>query len=234
MGIVPIENSLTGSIHEVYDLLLEFPLEIVGEVFRPIPHRLLGIAKARLEDVKDVYSHPQALWQCEAFLEELGAERHAFYDTAGAARWVAEQEDPTKAAIAGPLAARLYGLEVLREEVADFEHNTTRFLALALPGGLPSEAPEGEKWRTSLVVELKHEPGALYRALGSFAERGINLTKLESRPLRTERWRYRFYLDFEGHRGEPHVQDALECLQEQAVFLRVLGSYPQGLEELSG
>ncbi len=228
VGIVPIENSLTGSIHEVYDLLLEFPLEIVGEVFQPIAHKLLGLPGARLEGIRDVYSHPQALWQCESFLETLGAERHAFYDTAGAARWVAEQGDPVRAAIAGPLAAELYGLEVLREDVSDCERNTTRFLALTLPGRVPPEAPGGQRWRTSLVVELRHEPGALYRALGIFAERGINLTKLESRPLRTERWRYRFYLDFEGHRGEAHVQDALARLREQAVFLRVLGAYVKG------
>ena len=231
VGILPIENSLTGSVHEVYDLLLEYPLEIVGEVFRPIAHRLLGVPGARLEDVKAVYSHPQALGQCARFLEELGAEQHAFYDTAGAAKWVAERGDPTQAALAGPLAARLYGLEVLRGDIADSEHNTTRFLALMLPGGLAP--PEGAfhlhtQWRTSLVVELRHEPGALYRALGIFAERGINLTKLESRPLRTERWRYRFYLDFEGHRGEPRVREALERLEQQAIFLRVLGSYPQG------
>ena len=231
VGILPIENSLTGSVHEVYDLLLEYPLEIVGEVFRPVAHRLLGVPGARLEDVKAVYSHPQALGQCTRFLEELGAEQHAFYDTAGAAKWVAERGDPTQAALAGPLAARLYGLEVLRENIADSEHNTTRFLALVLPGGLAP--PEGAfhlhtQWRTSLVVELRHEPGALYRALGIFAERGINLTKLESRPLRTERWWYRFYLDFEGHRGEPRVREALERLEQQAIFLRVLGSYPQG------
>lgn len=233
-GILPIENSLTGSVHEVYDLLLEFPLEIVGEVYQPVAHRLLGVPGARLRDVRDVYSHPQALGQCLRFLEGLGAELHAFYDTAGAAKWVAEQGDPSKAAVAGPLAAELYALEVLREGIADDEQNTTRFLTIALPGKPPrSEGPDppDRGWRTSLVVELRHEPGALYRALGIFAERGINLTKLESRPLRTERWRYRFYLDFEGSRTEPRIREALERLQGEAAFLRVLGSYPQGEAE---
>ncbi len=231
VGLLPIENSLTGSIHEVYDLLLEYPLPIAGEVFLSIEHRLLGLPGADLGEVEHVYSHPQALWQCERFLYEVSAEQHAFYDTAGAAKWVAEQNGPRSAAIAGKLAAELYGLETLKERIATYDHNTTRFIVVraspAQPGrpGSPSE-----RTKTSLVVELRHEPGALYRALGIFAERDINLTKLESRPLRTEKWRYRFYLDFEGHRDAPNVRDALQALEEQAAYLRVLGSYPEGYQ----
>jgi prephenate dehydratase/chorismate mutase/prephenate dehydratase len=230
-GLLPIENSLTGSIHEVYDLLREYPHSIVGEVFLSVEHRLLGPPGAALGSVERVYSHPQALWQCERFLSELNAETHAFYDTAGAAKWVSQQDDPRYAAIAGRLAAQLYGLETLREYIATYDHNTTRFIVVRrAPGRLDHPAGGLESVKTSLVVELKHEPGALYRALGIFAERGINLTKLESRPLRTEKWRYRFYLDFEGHRDAPNVREALRELERQAAALRVLGSYPSGLE----
>jgi prephenate dehydratase len=239
MGLLPIENSLTGSIHEVYDLLLEFPLSIVGEVFQPIEHKLLGLPGASLEHIKHVYSHPQALWQCERFLSALSAKQHAFYDTAGAAKWVAEQRNPHYAAIAGPLAARLYRLEVLCERIADYEHNITRFLLVA-PASFHLAAQTraqdqgaAQNWKTSLVIELSHVPGALYRALGIFAAHRLNLTKLESRPLRTEPWRYRFYLDFEGRVSDPAAQRALQQLEACVQGVKVLGSYPQGRGEPS-
>ncbi len=242
IGLVPVENSLTGSLHEVYDLLLEFAervrLQIVGEVEQPIEHKLLGLPGASLDAIERVYSHPQALWQCRRFLDELGVETQAFYDTAGAARWVAQQRHKGWAAIAGPLAAELYGLVVLREGISDYPHNATRFWAVARPnrasqrplGGAekPDDAPGPWrwKWKTSLVLELPHVPGALYRALKIFAEHDVNLTKLESRPVRTEPWRYRFYLDFEGSLHGPSARAALQKLSEYAQRLRVLGSYP--------
>ena len=232
LGVLPIENSLTGSIHEAYDLLLEFSLPIVGEVFQPIEHKLLGLPGSSVEELQHVYSHPQALWQCERFLSALSAEQHAFYDTAGAAKWVAERQDPTRAAIAGKLAAQLYGLEILHEHIADYEHNVTRFLLLASEDfeALAQARSRGStrRWKTSLVIELPHVPGALYRALGIFATHNLNLTKLESRPLRTELWRYRFYLDFEGHLRDPATKQALQELEAYAQSVRVLGSYPQG------
>ncbi len=224
-GFLPLENSLTGSIHEVYDLLLEYPLFIIGEAFLKIEHALLGLPGSRMEQIEHIYSHPQALWQCETFLETVEAQRHAFYDTAGAARWVAEQKDPRNAAIAGRLTARLYGLVVLKESIATSKENTTRFIAIAR--NQLSSCPQGA-CKTSVVIELPHEPGALHRALEPFAKRGINLTKLESRPLRTENWQYRFYLDFEGYQDDSPIQRALEELKEHVVHLRVLGSYPQG------
>lgn len=228
-GFLPIENSLTGGIGEVYDLLLDYSLRITGEVFLSIQHALLGLPGSQLEQIEHVYSHPQALWQCEAFLEKLEAQRHVFYDTAGAAKWVAERGDPRSAAIAGRLAAQLYGLDVLREKIATSKQNATRFIVVSKTEN--SSRPEGP-CKTSLVVELPHEPGALYRALAPFAERGINLMNLESRPLGTENWHYRFYLDCEGHQADPEVQKALIKLRKCVTNLRILGSYPRMSHDL--
>ena len=224
-GFLPIENSLTGSIGEVYDLLLDYSLSITGEVFLSIQHALLGLPGSRLDQIEHIYSHSQALWQCEEFLEKLKAQRHAFYDTAGAAKWVAEQRDLRNAAIAGRLAAQLHGLTVLKEKIATSQQNTTRLIVVSKTEN--SSRPQ-ELSKTSLVVELAHEPGALYRALEPFAGRGINLTKLESRPMRTENWRYRFYLDFEGHQANSHIQMALQELKKCVVNMRILGCYPRG------
>lgn len=222
-GLVPIENALTGSIHEVYDLLLAHELPIGGEVILPIRHELLGVPGSSLDGIQAVHSHPQALWQCERFLDELNAERVAFYDTAGAARWVAEGDDAAHAAIAGPLAAELYGLVTLARDVATRPHNATRFVILGEPSAkLAKTAP----YKTSLVVELAHEPGALYDALLPFSQHGVNLTKLESRPMGDAPWQYRFYLDLEGHVATPSVQAALDELGARVASYQVLGTYP--------
>ena len=230
-GFLPIENSLTGSIGEVYDLLLNHALNITGEVFLSIQHRLLGLPGSQLEQIEHVYSHPQALWQCEKFLEKLKAQRHVFYDSAGAAKWIAEQKDTRNSAIAGRLAAQLYGLAVLKESIATSKQNTTRFVVVSQNA---NASRTEESYKTSLVVELRHEPGALYRALAPFAERGINFTKLESRPLTTTNWQYLFYLDFEGHPDDPRVQKALHKLKQHVANLRMLGSYPQGRIDSAG
>ncbi len=222
-GLVPIENALTGSIHEVYDLLLTHDLPIVAEVTRPIRHELLGMPGAALGTIEVVHSHPQALWQCEAFLEDVGAELMADYDTAGAARWVADQGDPTHAAIAGPLAAELYELAPLARDISTQSHNATRFVLVGDPS---SSAEKNAPYKTSLVVELAHEPGALYDALLPFSEHGVNLTKLESRPMGEAPWQYRFYLDLEGHVATPSVQAALDELGRRVASYRVLGTYP--------
>jgi chorismate mutase/prephenate dehydratase len=174
--------------------LFDHSLFITGEAFWPVQHALLGLPSSQIDQIEHIYSHPQALLQCEVFLETLPAQRHAFYDTAGAAKWVAKQ-------------------------------NTTRFIVIAQDQ--PPPRAEGA-CKTSVVLELPHEPGALYRALEPFAQRGINLTKLESRPLRIENWCYRFYLDFEGYQEELQIQKALEELKERVASWRVLGSYPQG------
>lgn len=222
-GLVPIENALTGSIHEVYDHLLAHKLPIVAEVTLPIRHRLLGVPGSSPADIEAVHSHPQALWQCERYLDDLDVERVAFYDTAGAARWVAETNDPVHAAVAGPLAAELYGLATLARDVATQPHNATRFVIL---GEASATLAKNAPYKTSLVVELAHEPGALYDALLPFSRHGVNLTKLESRPMGHAPWQYRFYLDFEGHVATPSVQAALDELGNCVASYQVLGTYP--------
>ncbi|MDR7415301.1 MAG: prephenate dehydratase [Armatimonadota bacterium] len=222
-GIVPVENSEAGSINETYDLLLEFHdrLTITGEISLRIAHCLLGVPGARLEGIRRVYSHPQALAQCEEFLRSLGVEPVPAYDTAGAARLVAARGEREEAAIASRRAADLYGLTVLAEDVHDNPLNTTRFLSIA-----SQPVPRRDPSKTSVVFATEHRPGALYRALGAFAEEGLNLTKLESRPARNAVWEYVFYVDFEGHVDELRVQRALRRLEEQCRWAIVLGSYP--------
>jgi len=221
--IVPIENSSAGSIYRTYDLLAENDVHIVGECFQKINHCLMGLKGTSLASVKQVYSHSQALDQCQAFIKKHGLLENSFYDTAGAAKWMAQQQDMANCAIASALAAQVYGLEILAEDIQTYPHNTTRFLVLS-----KDPAPSKGACKTSLVFEARHIPAALYKCLGGFATNGVNLTKLESRPAQTGMGRYRFYLDCEGHREEPAVDRALCELQFFTVQLRILGSYPAG------
>jgi len=230
-GLVPIENSLTGSIYPVYVLLARQPLVIIAEVLLPIEHALLGLPGSTLAQIRRVYSHPQALGQCERFLQKLPLETLAYYDTAGAARWVAQAGDPANAAIAGHVAAERYGLEILASGIATSPSNTTRFFLLATA---PEQQAGPGPFKSSLLIETADRPGALYRALGCFVNQGVNLTKLESRPLGTRNWRYRFYLDLEGHADDPPVAQALEQLRAQVLSLRLLGSYPRAADSESG
>lgn len=222
-GIVPIENSSAGSIYRTYDLMAENEVHIVGEYFQKINHCLVGLKGTSLATVKVVYSHSQALDQCQAFIKKHGLSENSFYDTAGAAKWVAQQEEASNCAIASALAAKVYGLDVLAQNIQTYPHNTTRFLVL-------SKAPSPSKGpcKTSLVFEARHIPAALYKCLGGFATNGVNLTKLESRPAQTGMGRYRFYLDCEGHHQEPAVDRALRELRFFTTQLRILGSYPAG------
>jgi len=223
-GIVPVENSSAGSIYETYDLLFERKLAIVGEHYLKVDHCLLTLPEAQRSQLKVVYSHPQALGQCYRYLNTLGLERRAFYDTAGAAAWVAEQKNPAYAAVASALAAEHYGLRVMAKSVQTYTHNTTRFLVLSKD----EAASRGGAYKTSIVFETRDLPAALYKCLGGFATNGINLCKLESRPSQTGMGRYRFYLDCEGHESEPMVDQALRELQFFTASYRVLGSYTQG------
>ena len=192
-GVVPLENSIGGTIHRNYDLLLEHELSVTGEVELDVVHCLQALPGTRLEDITVVYSHPQALAQCERYLKELGATVEAVYDTAGGAKLVAEQKLAGAAALASRRAAEVFGLEVLQEAVQDYEYNITRF---AIIGG----TPQADANKTTIVFALPSTPGALFKALSVFALRDINLTKLESRPIRGRPWEYLFYVELDARR----------------------------------
>jgi prephenate dehydratase len=217
-GIVPMENSIGGTIHRNYDLLVDHDIPITGEVELDVVHCLQALPGTKIEDVTIVYSHPQALAQCERYLKDLGVTVEAIYDTAGGAKLVAEQKMKGAAALASRRAAEVFGLEVLQEAVQDYEYNITRFFVI---GGTP--APDANK--TTIVFALPSTPGSLFRALSVFALRDINLSKLESRPIRGRPWEYLFYVDLETRRDDLVCARALSQLGEFAKWVRVLGTY---------
>jgi prephenate dehydratase len=220
-GVVPIENSIGGSIHHNYDLLLSHHLSIVAEVELPVVHHLLALAGTPLEKLKRVYSHPQALAQCERFLRTLsGVEIIATYDTAGSAKLVADEKLEDAGAIASARAGEVFGLVPLASSIQDFSDNITRFLVI---GRRPFTDSVPDK--TSIVFSLPNEAGALFKALSAFALRGIDLTKLESRPIPGRPWEYLFYADLAAARDELPCARALAHLAEFAPTLRTLGSY---------
>ncbi|HTV60218.1 MAG TPA: prephenate dehydratase [Verrucomicrobiae bacterium] len=220
--LAPIENSLAGSVHRCYDLLLESSLVITGEVIHPIAHNVIGIRGSALESLTSVESHPVALAQCENFFRaHPHIKRIASEDTAGSVRAVMEQGDPRRGAIAARRAAEIYGGQILQEHVEDHRENYTRFLLLRPAGG---PATSGDK--LSLAVQLAHKPGSLHRALGIFSGRGINLSKIESRPIPGSPWTYRFYLDLQTSLDASETRQALEELKSCTETVRVLGCYP--------
>jgi prephenate dehydratase len=225
LGVLPIENSLVGSIATNYDLIAESRLVIVGEVVTAVHHCLLGAPGAGRASLRRVVSHPMALAQCERFLSGLaGVEVMAFYDTAGAAAEVARRKDPSVGAVAGVLAARRYGLDVLAERIEDEPHNQTRFLFVARE---PAPPAPGVPAKTTLRLKLPHRPGTLARALAPFADAGLNLTKLESRPDRTTPWEYLFYLDVEARASDAAMRAAVAALEAQGAIVTLLGDYPR-------
>ena len=221
-GVVPVENSLEGSISRVYDLFLNSTLKVSGEIELRIMHCLIANPSASLDTVKRVYSHPQALGQSQAFLRHLNAELVSTYDTAGSVKLIKEQNIKDGAAVASARAAEIYGMKILAREIEDSSSNFTRFFIL----GRDDSPPTGND-KTSIVFSVKHRPGALFAVLEAFADSNISLTKIESRPTRQKAWEYNFYLDFEGHREDATVKTALRRLEKQALFLKVLGSYPR-------
>lgn len=223
-GIVPLENSVFGSVHQNYDLLLRHKLSIVGEVKLRIQLHLMALPGVPLGTIASVYSHPQALGQCEDFLRTLNKVNVvAYYDTAGSAKMIREEKRRDAAALASSRAAATYGLRILRRNVESNHHNYTRFIILSRKGTAPKR--EG---KMSLVFAVKNVPGALFKALAVFALREINLLKIESRPLVGKPWEYFFYLDIEGTPKDERIVQALSHLDELASFVRVLGSYPVG------
>jgi prephenate dehydratase len=220
-GLLPVENSTTGSIHTSYDLLLENELHIIGEFILPVRHCAMLAPGVEVETVRQVISHPQALEQCSRWIASQNWEPVPVYDTAGAARLLAQEKRPDRAAIASETAARLYGLNVIARSIQDVQANYTRFLLLS-----KQSAPIDKPAKTSLIFATRHKPGALHSCLDELAKRGINLSKIESRPDRKKPWHYLFYLDFEGDAAEPKVVEALEALATHTDFLRMLGSYP--------
>lgn len=223
-GVVPVENSIEGSINQNYDLFFNYDLKVCGEVIVRIAHCLIVNPGTTMEQIKAVYSHPQALAQCRKYLEKMKWEIIPAYDTAGSVKIIKEQKITNAAAIASQHAAELNDMEILERDIADNKDNFTRFFVLSHE----DSAPTG-KDKTSIIFSAKHEPGALYNALGEFAKRKINLTRIESRPTKKTAWEYNFYLDFDGHRTEQKCAEALIALEKYAVFVKILGSYPKAI-----
>ena len=223
-AVLPIENTTAGSINEAYDLLTTMDLSLVGEEIQPIDHCLIGLAPVSLKDIRRIYSHPQALAQCSEFLARMPwCTPEEFGNTALAVKKIAADGDPNQAAIASEEAARLSGLPVLAHDIANQRDNFTRFVIVA------DEAVECDlriPCKTSIMFVTRHERGALVACLNILAERNLNLTKLESRPRPGSPWEYQFYVDFEGNRADPRVQEALRDLAARAFFLKIFGSYP--------
>lgn len=233
-GVVPVENSLAGTIRENLDLLHEFDLPIVGEVSVPVRLALLALPGESIETIERVYSHAQALAQADEFLRARGWTVMTTYNTAGAAKMIAERGERGAAAVASPRVAELYGLEILVADVQTGTENRTRFAVLARtalraewrrPGATPS-AP-----KTTLVFAVRNVPGSLHRCLGAFATRGVNLSRLESRPSRTARWEYVFWADVDADAADATCAAALDDLRANCEMVRVLGSYPRAAED---
>jgi prephenate dehydratase len=224
LGMIPIENSLAGRVADIHHLMPEAGLHIVGEHFMPVRHQLLGLKGATLEDIKTVESHVHALGQCRKIIRELGVKPIVAADTAGSAREVAEAGDKTRAAIASRLAAEIYGLSILAEDVEDESHNTTRFIVLARDSRW-AKRDQGPVI-TTFVFRVRNVPAALYKALGGFATNGVNMTKLESYMIEGNFFATQFYADVEGHPEERKLVFAFEELAFYSKEMKILGVYP--------
>jgi len=221
-GIIPVENSLEGSISQSYDLLLDSSLKVCGETEHRVIHCLIANPGTGLEQIKKIYSHPQALAQSRNFLKHMDSELIPTYDTAGSVKMIKKQGITDGGAIASARAAEIYSMKIVTRGIEDNPNNFTRFFILSR-----QDAPPSGTDKTSIVFAVKHRPGALYECLKEFAARKINLTKLESRPTRQKPWEYNFYMDFEGHREDEIFRDVLANIDKTTIFVKVLGSYPK-------
>ena len=221
--MIPVENSVAGTVTNAIDLLIDYDFNVIGEEIVKVDHCLMAPEGTQLSDVKRVMSHWQALAQCNDTLKHMGVEQVPHYNTAGAAKDLAASKEPNTAALASELSAEIYNLNILARNVQDGPNNFTRFFVLGT-----GEVPRGEKSKTSIIFSSRDDgkAGALYRVLGALAENNINMTKIESRPRRNVPWRYRFFIDFEGHEDDDNVQKALMRILRQTSYLKVLGSYP--------
>jgi prephenate dehydratase len=223
-AVIPIENTLHGSVHENYDHLLECGAPIRGEISIRISHQLIALPGVRFSDIRKVFSHPVAINQCRKFFDKHRRIKAVpFYDTAGSVKMLRETSPDGAAAIASEWAAAMYGGKILRRNIEDDRQNFTRFFLLTKQKG--QLAPGGGPWKTSLVFSTRNVPGALFKAIACFALRELNLTKIESRPLRGKPWEYLFYVDLLGRDTDPAVRNALDHLSELAHMVKVLGSY---------
>ena len=231
-AVVPIENTLAGSVHENYDHLVNFELPIVAETSVRIVHNLIAPKGVKFSQIKRAFSHPVALNQClDFFARNPQIERIPFYDTAGSIKMVTSEGLTDAAGIASAVAAEIYGARILRRSIESDRQNFTRFFLLRTPDYArrhPLRAAPNAQWKTSLVFSTRNVPGSLFRALSAFALRDLNMIKIESRPLRGKPWEYLFYLDFLGRADSPVAVHALNHLGEVADFLRILGCYPKG------
>ena len=224
-SILPVENSLEGSVGESNDLLLSTNLIVTGEIYHRVHHCLIGIGS--IGDIETVYSHPQALGQCRQFIQENSLKTIPSYDTAGSVKIIKDLNKNNVACIASKNAAKIFDVPVIQEGVEDNTNNYTRFLILSKISA--KEVTEKDAWdntKTSIIFSVKHEAGALYQIINEFYQHKINLTKIESRPNKNTAWEYNFYVDFEGHQDDSSVNDMLEKLRSHSTFLKILGSYP--------
>ena len=224
LGMIPIENSLAGRVADIHQFLPTAGLHIIGEYFLPIRFQLMAIKGARIDQLTDVYSHVHALGQCRRIIRQYGLKAHVFGDTAGSARQIAEWRNPTRAALAPKLAASIYDLDILTENVEDAAHNTTRFVILSKQKDWC--APQNGPTVTSFVFRVRNVPAALYKALGGFATNGVNMTKLESYMLEGEFTATQFLADVDGHPDDRNLKLALEELEFFSKEVRILGVYP--------
>jgi prephenate dehydratase len=218
-SILPVENSLEGSVGESYDLLYSTSLNVIGEIYHRVEHCLIGTG--RLEDVDTVYSHPQALGQCRKFIEEHNMKTIPAYDTAGSVKIIKELNKKNCACIASKTSSSIYNMPIISENIANNLNNYTRFLILS-----KKESTQSGNDKTSIIFSIKHEPGSLFRIIENFHRNNVNLTKIESRPTKSNTWEYNFYVDFEGNAKNSKISEMLEKIKHESLFMKILGSYP--------